>query len=133
MSKACSQFVLKCQYLARKGRPDILWSVNKRAPAVTTWTRPCDKRLARLIYIQNMSNHRQYCHVGNTQHNTVDWDCSKPREEIYVSVEVEHLFPQYGCVRNGLQSHTVPLNLKLFLWMLVCAWMVFALLIFGIW
>ena len=29
LSKVCSQMVLKCLYLARIGRPDILWSVNK--------------------------------------------------------------------------------------------------------
>ena len=29
LSQVCSQIVLKCLYLARIGRPDILWSVNK--------------------------------------------------------------------------------------------------------
>ena len=29
LSIVCSQIVLKCLYLARIGRPDILWSVNK--------------------------------------------------------------------------------------------------------
>ena len=45
----CSQIVLKCLYLARFGRPDILWSGNKLARAVTKWTKACDQRLARLI------------------------------------------------------------------------------------
>ena len=31
MSKVCSQIVLKCLYLARIGRLDIPWSVNKLA------------------------------------------------------------------------------------------------------
>ena len=31
LSQVCSQIVLKCLYLARIGRPDILWSVNKFA------------------------------------------------------------------------------------------------------
>ena len=31
LSKICSQIVLKCLYLARIGRLDILWSVNKLA------------------------------------------------------------------------------------------------------
>ena len=35
LSKFCSQIVLKGLYLARIGRPDILWSVNKLARAVT--------------------------------------------------------------------------------------------------
>ena len=38
----CSQNVC----MARVGRPDILWSVNKLAHAVTNWTKSCDKRLA---------------------------------------------------------------------------------------
>ena len=47
LCKVCSQIVLKCLYLARVGRLDILWSVNKLARAVTKWTKACDKRLAR--------------------------------------------------------------------------------------
>ena len=35
LSKVCSQIVLKCLYSARIGRPDIVWSVNKLARAVT--------------------------------------------------------------------------------------------------
>ena len=34
LSEVCSQTVLKCLYLARIGRPDILWSVNKLARSV---------------------------------------------------------------------------------------------------
>ena len=41
LSKVCSQIVLKCLYLGRIGRIDILWSVNKLARAVTKWTRAC--------------------------------------------------------------------------------------------
>ena len=65
-SRVCSQIVVKCQYFARFGKPDILWSVNKLAP-VTKWTRACDKRLSRLIsYIHHTSEYWQYCYVGNT-------------------------------------------------------------------
>ena len=35
LSKVCSQIVLQCLYLARIGRPDILWSVNKLARSIT--------------------------------------------------------------------------------------------------
>ena len=67
LSNACSQIVLKCLYLARIGRPDILWSVNKLARAITKWTKACDKRLNRLISnIHHTSEYKQYCHVGNT-------------------------------------------------------------------
>ena len=49
LSQVCSQIVLKCLYLARIRRPDILWSVNKLARSITKWAKACDKRLNRLI------------------------------------------------------------------------------------
>ena len=53
--------------MARIGRPDISWSVNKLARSITTWTKASDKRLAHLIsYIHHTSEFKQYCHVGNT-------------------------------------------------------------------
>ena len=67
LSHVCSQIVLKCLYLARIGRPDILWSVHKLARSITKWTKACDKRLNRLIsYIHHTCEYKQYCHVGNT-------------------------------------------------------------------
>ena len=67
LSNTCSQIVLKCLYLARIGRPDILWSVNKLARSIPKWTKACGKRLNRLIsYIHHTSEYKQYCHVGNT-------------------------------------------------------------------
>ena len=39
LSKVCCQIVLKCLYLARIGRPDILWSENKFARSITQWTK----------------------------------------------------------------------------------------------
>ena len=67
LSNTCSQIVLKCLYLARIGRPDILWSVTRLARSITKWTKACDKRLNRLIsYIHHTSEYKQYCHVGNT-------------------------------------------------------------------
>ena len=67
LSQLCSQIVLKCLYLARIGRPDILCSVNKLARSITKWTKACDKRLNRLIsYIHHSCEYKQYCHVGNT-------------------------------------------------------------------
>ena len=53
--------------MARVGRPDILWSVNKLARSITKWTKACDNRLNRLISnIHHTSEYKQYCHVGNT-------------------------------------------------------------------
>ena len=59
LSSTCSQIVLKCLYLARIGRPDILWSVNKLARSITKWIKACDKRLNRLIsYIHHTSEYK---------------------------------------------------------------------------
>ena len=69
LSTVCSQIGLKCLYWARIGRPDILWSVNMLARAITKLTKACDKRLARLVwvsYIHHTREYRQYCFVGNT-------------------------------------------------------------------
>ena len=67
LSKVCSQIVLKCFYLARIGRPDIPWSLNKFARSITKLTKACDKRLSRLIsYIHHTCEYKQYCHVGST-------------------------------------------------------------------
>ena len=68
LSKVCSQIVVKCLYLARIGRLDILWSVNKLARSITKWTKACDKRLSRFIsYIHHTcGEYKQYCYVGNT-------------------------------------------------------------------
>ena len=64
-------------YLARIGRLDIFWSVNKLARAFTTWTKYCDKRLARLIScIHHRSDFLTIMSCGK-QHNIVDWGCFK--------------------------------------------------------
>ena len=66
LSHVFSQIVLKCLYLARIGRPDIPWSVNKLARSIRKWTKACDKRLSRLIsYIHHTCEYKQYCYVGN--------------------------------------------------------------------
>ena len=62
----CHKYAVKL-YLARFGRPDILWSVNKLARSITKWTKACDKRLNRLIsYIHHTCEHKQYCYVGHS-------------------------------------------------------------------
>ena len=62
--------VLKCLYLARIGRSDLLWSVNELVRAITKRTRASDKRFARLIsYTQHTHEFKQCCHVGN-KHST---------------------------------------------------------------
>ena len=127
LSKVFFQIVLKCIYLARIGRPYILWSVNKLARSITKWTKACDKRLSRMIsYIHRTFEYKQYCHV-ETLPNNAGWDCFKTQilQKILRTqnlhqvehcglLEVIHLFQSVGCVRNKLQSHTAQQNQKSF-------------------
>ena len=83
-------------YLARIGRHDIVWSVNKLARSTAKWTRACDKRQARLIsYIHFTSEYKQCCHVGNTATampiGTVSrfWFCGRPCR-FKSQLQVEH-------------------------------------------
>ena len=118
----CCQIVLTCLYLARIGRTDILWSVNKLARAVTTWTRACDRRLARLIsYIHSTSDYMHYCGVGNAaQHCRLallqdsdfagDLDNSKSTSGgiwFYVSSAVKPFVPRsWMCKKQTAVSHS---------------------------
>ena len=53
-------------YIARIGRPDILWTVNYLARSVTTRNSACHQRLARrMSCVHHTGNYRQDCHVGN--------------------------------------------------------------------
>ena len=62
-----SKAVLKCLYLARKARPDLLWAVNDLARNVTKWNVACDKRLFRLIcYINSTTSHSLHCYAGDS-------------------------------------------------------------------
>ena len=54
----CTQIVLQCLYIARFGRPDMLWTVDTLAKAVTEWNRACDQRVA-------TKDNRQFCHVDD--------------------------------------------------------------------
>ena len=66
LSHVCARVVMKCLYLARIGRPDILYAINVLARSVTKWTRACDKRLERLIaYIHKTKDFVQHCFVGD--------------------------------------------------------------------
>ena len=79
LSQVCSQIVLKCLYLARIGRPDILWSVNKLARSIRKWTKAaCDKRLNRLIsYIHHTCEYKHVLLCGLILLNNAGWDCFK--------------------------------------------------------
>ena len=66
LSPVASQILFEILYLARMGRPDLLWSVNDLARHVTKWSVACDKRLHRLIsYTECTKDWVQHCIVGD--------------------------------------------------------------------
>ena len=120
--------------MARIGRPDILWSVNKIARAVTKWTKSCDKRLSRLIsYIHHTSEYRQYCYVGNTAQQcrlglfqdsdfAEDLEGSKPTSGGVLGFVGSHTFVSINWMRKKQTSvshspteavHTLRVNVRL--------------------
>ena len=120
LSQVCLQIVLKCLYLARIGRPDILCAVNKFARSITKWIRACDKRLNRLIsYNHHTCECKQYYYVGNTakqcrlglfkdSHFAGDLEDSVYfRCDIVCFSEATRSFQSAGSVRNKLQFRTV--------------------------
>ena len=127
LSKVCSQIVLKCLYLARIGRLDIPWSVNKLARSITKWTRACDKRLNRPSpFIHHTSAYKQYCYVGNTAKQcrlglniyikwnivhfwsqtfvTISWMCKKQTSVSHSSTESKIISLDAGSRLDGLPA-----------------------------
>ena len=118
LSQVCSQIVLKCLYLARIGRPDIQWSVNKLARSITKWTKACDKRLNRLI----SCNTAKQCRLGLFQDSDFagDLEDSKSTSGGTLCIFGGHTFvpKSWMCKRNKLLFLTVQQNLKSSLWTL---------------
>ena len=112
LSQVCSSILLKCFFVPRIGRPDILWSVNKLARSITKWTKACDKRLNRLIsYIHHTCEYEQYCHVGNTVKQCrlglfQDSDFAGDLEDSKSTSGGTYCVSGVGCVRNKLQFRT---------------------------
>ena len=69
LSHVAARIVLTVLFLARTGRPDLLWTVNTLARETTRWNVACDKRLNRLIgYIHHTKHHVHHCFVGDAPH-----------------------------------------------------------------
>ena len=120
LSEVCSQLVLKCLYLARSGRPDTLWSVNKLARSVAKWTQACDRRLARLISYFITRTISDSIVMWETRHSIADWVCFKTQtlleilrtqsqlqEVSCVFLEAEHFVPvSWMCKKQTSVSHS---------------------------
>ena len=118
LSKVCSQIVLKCWNLARVGRPDILWSVNKLARSITKWTKSCDKRLSRLssynssyMWIQTVLSCGKHCPSSGTlcifgSHTFVpiSWMCKKQTSVSHSSTESEIISLDAGLRFDGIPA-----------------------------
>ena len=129
--------------LARVGRPDILWSMNKLARSITKWTKASGKRSSLLIsYIHHTCEYKKYWHVGNTakqyrlglfQDSDFAGEILRTQNLLRVEhcafLEVIHLFQSVGCVRNKFQFRTVQQNQKSFLWTQDWGWTVYPYLI----
>ena len=146
LSEVCSHIVLKWFYLARIGRPDILWSVNKLARSVTKWTQACDRRPARLISCIHFTKITANIVMWAMRLKIVDWGYFKiqtlqeilktqnPHQaEFCAFLKVEHLYRSVGCERNKLLFLTAQQNLKSSLWTLDWGWTVYQRLTCGIW
>ena len=67
LSEVCSHIVLKCLFLARIGRPDILWSVNKLARSVHKMDSSMWQTTGTINFLHSFHDYRYCCHVGNTR------------------------------------------------------------------
>ena len=77
LSKVCSQIVLKCLYLARIGRPDILWSMNKLARSITNGSKPVINAWIDWIHIFITHVNTDSIAMWVILLNNADWDCFK--------------------------------------------------------
>ena len=100
LSKVCSQIVLKCLYLARIGRPEILWSVKKLARSITKWTKACDKRLNRLISYIRWNTVRFW----KSSICPISWMCKKQTAVSHSSTESEIISLDTGLRLDGLPA-----------------------------
>ena len=108
--KVCSQIVLKCMYLARIGRLDISWSVNKQTCSC------CQQNGRKLVTnawrIQHTCDFKFRKSSGYSDF-VGDLEDSKSTSGGFPSIFGSHTFvPIIGCARNRLQFHTVLQKLK---------------------
>ena len=118
--------VLRCLYLARIGRPDVLWTVNILARSVTKWINSCDKRLARLIrYIKHnitlsdntvVGDEIQDCKDGLFQDVSFARDLQVSTSSSGGVVRVFGPFQFLGCARNKQTCLTAVPNQKYICW-----------------
>ena len=102
--------------MARSGRPDILWSVNKFARSITTWTKACDKRLqCRLGLFQDSdfagdledsksTSGGTLCVFGSHTFVPTSWMCKKQTSVSHRSTESEIISLDAGLRLDGIPA-----------------------------
>ena len=122
------------------------WSVNKLARSITKWTKACDKRLNRLIsYIHHTCEYKQYCYVSNTAKQYrlglfQDSDFAGDLEDskstsggtLCVFRSLTFVPINWMCKTQTSVSHSSTES-EINPWIQGWGWMVFPLLIYGIW
>ena len=145
LSDACSQIVVKCLSLARIGWPDILWSVNKLARAITNWpvlaTNVQHVRSLSFISRVSTNNIARGKHCSTMPFVTVSrlWLCRRSwRFEIDLRWNIMRIRKPHVCsnkvdVQETDMRVTVQRKLRLSLSMKDCEWTEFPRLIFRTW
>ena len=109
MSEACCQIVLKYLYVARIGRPDLLWTVNYVTRSVTTWNHAIfDWHVSSATFITQLTTCSKtpiLQEIQQTQHQ---------HQVAFFCVFLDHirLCQFHGLVRNRQLYPTAALNVK---------------------
>ena len=98
LSPVCAQVVLKCLYLARIGRPDLLWSENTLARSVKQVEQSLRQRLA------DQCQGGVLCEFGSRTFVSNSWLCEKQTAFSHSSAESEIISLGAGLRMDGLPA-----------------------------
>ena len=84
-------------YLARIGRPAILWSVNKLARSVTKWTQACDTFITQTIFDNT--------DMWETRRRIADGVCFKT-QTLLATLRTQNQPQEVSCVFLEVESHS---------------------------
>ena len=105
LSKVCSQIVLKCLYLARIGRPDILWSF-KQYCHVGNSAQQCKFGLFQDFAsdVEDSKSSGIVCIFGSHTFVPTSWMCKKQTSVSHSSTEVEIISLDAGLRVDGIPA-----------------------------
>ena len=110
-------------YLVRRGRFDLLWTVNVLARSVTKWNKASHTRLTRLISDINHTKHyRQFCLVVNNENANLDyfrtllWPEVCKQADFCAFLDQKHVYQFPGWSRSKPPCLIALPNQMFFLW-----------------